>query len=75
MTWLGLLARNLRYFARVNLTVLLGCIVGASALTGALLVGDSMRGSLRETTLERLGAIDRAMVSDRFFAQSLPARV
>ena len=40
---------------------------GAAVLTGALLVGDSMRGSLRHLTLDRLGRIDEALVSDHFF--------
>ena len=45
--------------------------MASAVLTGALLVGDSVRGSLRELTLERLGGIDVALVSDRFFRQEL----
>ena len=75
MTPLRLLLQSLGYHWRTNLAVLLGCAVGASVLTGALLVGDSMRGSLRAMTLERLGAIDLAAISGRFFRQDLPARL
>src|SRR4051795_9386056 len=72
-----LLLRNLLYHWRGNLAVLLGVVVGTAVLTGALLVGDSLRGSLRELTLRRLGWIDRALVGTHFLresvADSLPA--
>ena len=71
MTWWRLLARNLWFHRRANVAVLLGCFIGAAVLTGALLVGDSMRGSLRAMTLERLGGVTHALVSDRFFRQKL----
>jgi ABC-type antimicrobial peptide transport system permease subunit len=58
---------SLRYFWRGHLAVALGVAVGTAALTGALLVGDSMRGSLRETALSRLGPVEAAMVAPRFF--------
>ena len=51
-----LLARNLAYHWRGNAAVLLGVGVGTAVLTGALLVGDSLRGSLRENS-ERATAI------------------
>jgi putative ABC transport system permease protein len=70
-----LLVRNLGYHFRTNLPVLLGCIVCSSVLTGALLVGDSMRGSLRAMTLERLGAIDSVSVSSQFFPIDLASRM
>ena len=38
-----------------NLAVLLGVAVGTAVLTGALLVGDSLRGSLRDRALRQLG--------------------
>lgn len=42
-----------------------------AVLVGALLVGDSVRGSLRELTLDRLGRIDELLITDRFFRESL----
>jgi ABC-type lipoprotein release transport system permease subunit len=71
MTFGRLLRANLRYHWRGNLAVLLGVAVGCAVLTGALLVGDSLRGSLRELTRERLGWVDEAMVSGRFVRASL----
>ncbi len=55
-----LIARNLAWHWRGNLAVLLGVAVGSAVLTGALLVGDSLRGSLRERAERQLGSIDHA---------------
>ena len=63
--------RSLSYFWRIQLAVLLGAAVATAVLTGALLVGDSVRGSLRNLTLNRLGRIDYALVSERFFREEL----
>jgi ABC-type lipoprotein release transport system permease subunit len=74
----ALLVRNLFYHWRGNLAVLLGILLGSAVLTGALLVGDSLRGSLQALTLEQLGWIDEAMLPGRFFraelAQELSAK-
>ncbi|MDZ7362202.1 MAG: FtsX-like permease family protein [candidate division KSB1 bacterium] len=67
--------RSLIYYWRINLAVVMGAAVATAVLTGALLVGDSVRGSLRDLTLERLGQIDDALVADRFFRQDLAASV
>ena len=63
--------RSLSYFWRIQLAVLLGAAVATAVLTGALLVGDSVRGSLRDLTLDRLGRIDYALVSEHFFREEL----
>ena len=52
-----------------------GVAVGTAVLAGALLVGDSMRGSLRHLTLDRLGRIDEAMVTSHFFRAALAEEV
>ena len=62
---------GLLYYWRVHLGLLLGTAVATTALTGALLVGDSMRGSLRDLALERLGRIDYALVAAHFFRSDL----
>ncbi|MBI1915639.1 MAG: ABC transporter permease [Planctomycetes bacterium] len=71
MTFARLLWRNLLYHRRGNLAVLLGVAVGTAVLVGALLVGDSLRGSLRVLALRRLGWVDQAMVLPRFFREDL----
>jgi putative ABC transport system permease protein len=78
MTPFRLLLRNLLYHWRGNFAVFLGVVVGAAVLTGALLVGDSLRGSLRDLTLQRLMWVDYALVGGHFFreaaADDLPAK-
>src|SRR5438093_1395114 len=71
MTFRHLLLKNLLYHWRGNLAVLLGVVVGAAVLTGALLVGDSLRGSLRDVAEEQLGWVDLALVNKRFFREEL----
>lgn len=64
---------SLIHFRRSSLAVALGAAVAATVLTGALLTGDSVRGSLRDLTRERLGGIDHALVAPRFFREDLAA--
>src|SRR5919199_4242759 len=70
-----LLWRNLLYHWRGNLAVLLGVAVASAVLAGALLVGDSLRGSLRARSLQRLGWVDQSLVAPRFFRQALARRL
>src|SRR6266513_390733 len=68
MTFGTLILRSLRFHARSHVGVVLGAAVGSAALIGALVVGDSVRGSLRDLALQRLGEIHYAMAPvDRFF--------
>src|SRR5262245_3369739 len=71
MTFTKLLLRNLLYHWRGNFAVLLGVALGPTVLTGALLVGDSLRGSLRDVVLEQLGPIDHVLVTNRLFREEL----
>ncbi|HWY88189.1 MAG TPA: ABC transporter permease, partial [Gemmataceae bacterium] len=66
-----LLLRNLIYHCRGNFAVFLGVALGTAVLTGALLVGDSLRGSLRSLALDQLGWVDEALVGSRFFREVL----
>src|SRR5437763_15436982 len=60
-----LVVRNLVFHWRGNLAVMLGVAVGSAVLTGALLVGDSLRGSLRERAERQLGGVDAAALFPR----------
>ncbi|MEE8451038.1 MAG: ABC transporter permease [Thermoguttaceae bacterium] len=71
MSRLRLIIVSLLYHWRMNLAVALGVAAGAAVLTGALLVGDSMHGSLRRLTLDRLGRIDEVLLAQRFFRAEL----
>ncbi len=55
------------------MAVVLGFAITTAVLTGALIVGDSVRGSLRDLALERLGSIDHGIVADRFFRTTIAA--
>jgi ABC-type lipoprotein release transport system permease subunit len=70
-----LILRNLLYFRAANLAVVLGMAVATAVLTGALMVGDSVRESLRALAVQRLGPVDHALVATRFFEQSLVDRI
>lgn len=63
--------RSFVHYLRSNLTIALGVAAATAVLTGALIVGESMRGSLRDLTLDRLGQIDEIIVSDGFFREAL----
>src|ERR1700722_20577288 len=70
-SWM-LIRRSLRFRARAHLGVVLGAAAGSAALIGALLVGDSVRGSLQDMALARLGSTDAAISGgDRFFREQL----
>ena len=48
-------SRNLRYFARYYRLVALSVVVAVMVIVGSLVVGDSVRGTLRHQVEERLG--------------------
>jgi ABC-type lipoprotein release transport system permease subunit len=75
MTTWQLIRRGLAHHWRIHLAVALGVMAGTAVLTGALLVGDSVRGSLRDLALDRLGSIDVALVAPHFFREELAAEV
>ena len=56
--------RSLIHYWRQHLAMMLGTAVATSVLTGALLVGDSFRGSLRRLTVERLGEVTHAVAGE-----------
>ena len=70
-----LVLRTLRYHWRTNLAVVFGVAAAVSVLSGALLVGESVRGSLREIAVGRLGRTDHVISSANFFSDGLAARV
>jgi putative ABC transport system permease protein len=71
MTFLRLVIRSLQFHATKHLAVILGVMAATAVLTGALVVGDSVRQSLRHLTLDRLGRVDYLLLVDRFFRADL----
>jgi len=68
-----LLARNLAWYWRTNLAVLLGVATATGVLGGAALVGESVRASLRDLVLARLGNTVSIVTRPGFFRQDLAA--
>ena len=66
-----LIRDSLRHHRRIHIAVALGTAAATAVLTGALLVGDSMRGSLFATAMSRLGPVDEVLVSDKLFRSEL----
>lgn len=62
-----MVAATLRHRPAVTLAVAVGVATATAVITGALLVGDSMRGSLRALTVQRLGRIDSILAPGQFF--------
>lgn len=58
---------SLKHFWQIQLTVAFCTAVATGVLAGALVVGDSVRGSLRSLTTQRLGTIQHALLADHFF--------
>ena len=73
MSLFRLAVRSATYYWRTNLAVLFGVSTAVAVLGGALLVGDSVRGSLRDIALGRLGSTDQALSSAQFFREALAA--
>ena len=70
-TW-SLVLKSFRFYARSHVGTLLGVAVGTMVLVGALLVGESVRGSLRDMVKARLGQVELALPSgDRLFRAEL----
>jgi putative ABC transport system permease protein len=66
---------SLRYYAGTNALVVLGVAVAVAVLAGALLVGTSVRESLRQLALGRLGNTDAVVIAPTFFRTALATDV
>ena len=63
--------RSLAYYWQTNIVVVLGVAIAVAVLTGALLIGESVRGSLRDLVAQRLGRTDDFIASTGFFREQL----
>ena len=68
-----LIKRSLAYYWQTNLVVVLGVAIAVSVLAGALLIGESVRASLRDLSTRRLGKTDDVISSADFFREQLAA--
>ena len=68
-----LIKRSLAYYWQTNVVVVLGVAIAVSVLAGALLIGESVRGSLRDLSARRLGRTDDLIAAPTFFREQLAA--
>jgi putative ABC transport system permease protein len=71
MRAMTLLRRSLVHYWRINLAVIAGVAIAVAVLAGALMVGVSVRASLRDLVLQRLGQTDHVVLSTGFFRERL----
>src|SRR5688572_6122152 len=69
MNSFALVRSSLRFFWRTHLGVILGTALAALVLTGALLVGDSVKATLRKQAEARVGRIGEAFVTGERFVR------
>ena len=67
--------RSLTFHWRRYLPVFIATVITAAVVTGALIVGDSVKESLRVLGLDRIGSIDIVLSSDHLVDESLADRL
>ncbi len=76
MNAIRFIRNNLSYYRRKNLLLALGVAISGAVLTGALMVGDSVKYSLNQIVEQRLGNITHVVkAGDRYFTQAYTTRV
>jgi putative ABC transport system permease protein len=64
------------HYFRQNLLVALGVVVSTMVLTGSLIIGDSVRFSLEQSTFSRLGETTHLVsVTERYFRQEMASEI
>lgn len=72
MTRWRFVLKSLWHYRRTHGGVVLGSAIGAAVLVGALLTGDSVRGTLDDIAASRIGRVHNVMsTGDRFFRATL----
>ena len=70
-----LVLSSLRHYRGVHALVIAGVAVAVAVMAGALLVGASVRASLRDLALSRLGSTDVVVSSTSYFRAALADEV
>ncbi len=64
------------HYFKSNLLVALGVVVSTTVLTGSLIIGDSVRYSLQQSTFSRLGETTHLVsVKERYFRQEMASEI
>lgn len=76
MSRFRLVLKSFLHYFKSNLLVVLGVAISTTVLTGALIIGDSVRYSLEQTTFYRLGKTTHLVSTvDRYFRTELAAEL
>ena len=67
-----LILKSLWFFRKLNLTIILGIALSMAILVGALIIGDSVKYSLQQITVQRLGNTSQVITAgERLFRTQL----
>ena len=72
---LKLACQSLRFYFASHVAVVLAAATVTAVLTGALIMGDALRFSLRQRAVDRLGKIDDVLSTPYLFRQSWAAEI
>jgi len=72
MSIFKLILKSAWFYRKLNLTIILGIALSTAILVGALIIGDSVKYSLQQITVQRLGQTSQVItVGERLFGQHL----
>ena len=74
MNAIRLVWRSFAYFRAAHLALLAGMVLVTAVLTGALILGDSVRDSLADLAQRRSGGYEKILTAPHFFSQGLADR-
>ncbi len=73
---MNFILKTFTHYFKQNLLVALGVVVSTAVLTGALIIGDSVRYSLAQSTFSRLGETTHLVsVTERYFRQEMATEI
>lgn len=76
MSFLKLILKSTWHYRRLNLTIVLGIALSTAILVGALIIGDSVKFSLQQITVQRLGKTSQVVTAgERLFHQQLAKQI
>lgn len=68
--------QTIRHYLKLNFTIVLGIALSTAILVGALIIGDSVRYSLQQITVQRLGKTSQVITAgERLFGQQLAEKM
>ena len=72
MSLYKLILKSAWFYRKLNLTIILGIALSTAILVGALIIGDSVKYSLQQITVQRLGKTSQVITAgERLFGQQL----